>query len=323
MGHLRTKADVMQIDQYLEQMQNTIFENDADVAASGVAQPGAHYVHGAMSYRPTHSPPMASHGAASTPVVANSHAARSPMSATPALTPPSSAQSYTSGRSPISLPSSHHSNSGMYPTLPATTAQEHAASGYPAVSSAAPASTLSSAFDHEDRRRYGGGMLQRARVHQGLENGYAGYPTASKSSPKTSASVIDPALRRASDDLHVHSHASDESSKLTASPSASPEAEEKTQPRDYIWVENVRILTALRDCIRTMLEDMQRSERIPEEHEYEDEHTEESRFADQQALHQHQEGDMETDNGLYPALKMHLDAEEAQNNREQMEMDES
>jgi flagellar biosynthesis chaperone FliJ len=35
------KNDLINIDQFLEQMQNTIYESDENVAAAGVAQPGA------------------------------------------------------------------------------------------------------------------------------------------------------------------------------------------------------------------------------------------------------------------------------------------
>jgi hypothetical protein len=48
MSNVRTKNDLINIDQFLEQMQNTIYESDENVAAAGVAQPGAHYVHGGM-----------------------------------------------------------------------------------------------------------------------------------------------------------------------------------------------------------------------------------------------------------------------------------
>jgi hypothetical protein len=112
MSNVRTKNDLINIDQFLEQMQNTIYESDDHVAAAGVAQPGAHYVHGGMSYRTTQSPPSQlppSHATATTsagPMMVNASSAHSP-GGTPALTPPSSAQSYTSGRSPISLPAAH------------------------------------------------------------------------------------------------------------------------------------------------------------------------------------------------------------------------
>lgn len=173
MSSVRTKNDLINIDQFLEQMQNTIYESDDHIAAAGVAQPGAHYVlpgGGGISYRTTHSPPTQlppSHAIASGATGAgaplqNQVSAHSPSTGTPALTPPSSAQSYSSGRSPTSLPSAHHheSGTGMYPRLPSTTI-ESMNTLYASSSGAAPPSTLSGIYD--DRRRYTGGTLQRAR----------------------------------------------------------------------------------------------------------------------------------------------------------------
>ena len=51
----------------------------------------------------------------------------------------------------------------MYPRLPSTTVADSMTAGYPTASGAAPPSTLSGAYDHDDRRRYTGGTLQRAR----------------------------------------------------------------------------------------------------------------------------------------------------------------
>ncbi|CRK37572.1 hypothetical protein BN1708_016586, partial [Verticillium longisporum] len=79
---------------------------------------------------------------------------------TPAVTPPSSNMSYTSGQSPSPSssgmsPQSRHSttSSVMYPNLPAVS------SVFPGQSTT---STLGTNFDNNERRNYGGGMLQRA-----------------------------------------------------------------------------------------------------------------------------------------------------------------
>merc|ERR1711939_1158933 len=72
---------------------------------------------------------------------------------TPGLTPPSSAQSYTSGQSPVQGHSAPNGNA-MYPSLPASSSDM----AYAAANSA----TLSGMFDNDERRRYSGGMLQRA-----------------------------------------------------------------------------------------------------------------------------------------------------------------
>ncbi|KAL1955319.1 hypothetical protein VTO42DRAFT_8659 [Malbranchea cinnamomea] len=311
MGNLRTKADVMQIDQFLEQMQATVFENEEHVAASGVGQPGAHYVQGNMSYRTTNSPPTAtqlpsSHSTATT----SAPTVRSPPNSTPALTPPSSAQSYTSGRSPIHHTHQGQPSMGMYPTLPATTAQEHPTSGYASVSGAAPPSTLSSMFDNDDRRRYGGGMLQKARLYSSSEamdhsaNDERRISIGSAASPKFPDSLVDPALRRASED---HQHASKQSSN---SPTPAPEHPRLSDP---VWVEHVRILSEIRKYVQAVLADMEAREQ-----NHAAQHQASTRVSSENQQTQ-QRAEIDEDN-LYPVLKMHLDAE---NERERMKMDES
>ncbi|KAI3177022.1 transcriptional regulator family: C2H2 zinc finger [Penicillium roqueforti] len=260
MSNVRTKNDLINIDQFLEQMQNTIYESDENVAAAGIAQPGAHYVHGGMNYRATHSPPTQlppSHVTAtsSAPMAASAH---SPSVGTPALTPPSSAQSYTSNRSPISMHHAHRvsppheSGPGMYPRLPSATVADSMAAGYPTASGAAPPSTLSGAYDHDDRRRYTGGTLQRARPadraatedrmdisHDVKDDG--------ERTPKAihiSESLIDPALSGTSSDPDQ------EDVKRTAQ--AATEVAERDV--NVAWVEKVRLLENLRRLVSELLE---------------------------------------------------------------------
>lgn len=363
MGNLRTKADVMHIDQFMEQMQSTIFENDDQVAAAGVGQPGAHYVYGGgMSYRTTNSPPTATthhpsyHAtvtATTAPAAATTAAAPSPHSATPALTPPSSAQSYTSGRSPISLPSAHtqsqtQPSTGMYPTLPATTAQEQAAPGYPTATSAAPPSTLSSVFDNDDRRRYTGGTLQRSRHYSASEamdasaEGERRGSSSSGATRKAADNLIDPALRRTSD---VHADQPDtpapttlDEGKPTSSKSPTPDEGKPTRGKSpvsgaegegpfsgKVWVESVRIFSLVRDFVRGLHADMEMRESqgagengnhgggeqdVPiAQYQQEERH---------EHTQEHQHHDMDADS-LYPVLKMHLEAEAE---RDRMQVDE-
>jgi hypothetical protein len=269
MSNIRTKNDLINIDQFLQQMQDTIYENDDHVAAAGVAQPGAHYVHGGMSYRTTHSPPSQlppSHTVTTTAGSSMSHhATHSPPTGTPALTPPSSAQSYTSGRSPISVSSAHRvspphhdGGSSMYPRLPSATMADSLGAGYPTASSAAPPSTLSGIFD-DDRRRYTGGTLQRARPeerrlsvqmdisHDGKEGGER-TPTGkarssgSNSPVRISANLIDPAL---------HSSSPSEAEEALRTAQAATEVAERA---DSQWVEKVRLLEYLRSYIASRLE---------------------------------------------------------------------
>ena len=277
MGNARTKNDLINIDQFLEQMQNTIYENDDHVAAAGVAQPGAHYVQGGMHYRTTNSPPSQmppSHATAATsagPMLNTTATAHSPPTGTPALTPPSSAQSYTSGRSPISLPPTHHphlsptqqdTSSSMYPRLPSATVSDSMAAGYPTASSAAPPSTLSGIFDHDDRRRYTGGTLQRARPDEPRRmsvtmDGTTPSPPSAKGDDED-GDRTPPAKRPSSKGQDISANLIDPA--LHSSGSSSPEADATTlrtaqaatevaERADSQWVSLVRALEGLRGWI--------------------------------------------------------------------------
>ncbi|KAL3435819.1 hypothetical protein BDV09DRAFT_66292 [Aspergillus tetrazonus] len=257
MSNVRTKNDLINIDQFLQQMQDTIYENDDNVAAAGVAQPGAHYIHNGISYRTTHSPPTqlpSAHATTQTtagPIISNT-SAHSPSSSTPALTPPSSAQSYTSGRSPISLPSAHRvsppheSGSSMYPRLPSAT--DGMTSGYTAASSAAPPSTLGGIFDNDERRRYTGGTLQRARpasraASESMDLSSDDKESGERTPKQISASLIDPAL-------HSGSPGEDD---VTRTAKAATEVAERSDVQSE-WVEKVRLIEYLRNYIANRLE---------------------------------------------------------------------
>jgi hypothetical protein len=259
--NLRTKSDLLNIDNFLEQMQNTVYESSNAAAAAGVHQPGAHYTHQSINFRQSHSPPqtamhnqlgrMGTHGANATsaaPMMAPT-SSHSPQSGTPALTPPSSTNSYTSGHSPISAPGlsppSRHSSTTLatYPTLPAVS------SGYPAQSHRAPTSTLGPNFDHDARRRFSGGMLQRSagpREPDSTDDHESPRPASKESTPRASsvdmnaseppASFIDPALSGA-----------DSSRRSTDSGES---AQDRAQE---LWVENIRIIEALRHLVNDRL----------------------------------------------------------------------
>lgn len=316
MGNVRTKSDLLNIDQFLEQMQNTIYESDDHVAASGVAQPGAHYVQGGMNYRTTNSPPSQlppSHATAAptsaAPILNTATTAHSPPTGTPALTPPSSAQSYTSGRSPISLPPTHHettSSSSMYPRLPSTMSDSMTA-GYPTASSAAPPSTLSGVFDHDDRRRYTGGTLQRARPDDSRQMSVTmedispppssgkgdsdgdrtppakEHPSSSGTAmgQEISASLIDPAL---------HSKDSSPSEADASTLRTAQAATEVAERADSQWVSLVRALEGLRGWINYRIdhEDYDDGERPAEP-----EQKQEQEFPEQESQEKAQEPEQE------------------------------
>ncbi|KAI9877066.1 MAG: hypothetical protein M1830_004894 [Pleopsidium flavum] len=262
MPNLRTKNDLLNIDQFLEQMQATVYENPNTAAAAGVAHPGAHTSHGGMNFRQSNSPPgvhIPSSHAASRGSDASMMAATSSQSThgdTPALTPQSSAMSYTSAHSPLSAASGNstsplpHSGAQMYPTLPATSAHT-AMAGYP-VSSTAPASVLGTIFDSDQRRRYSGGQLQKASKpprsseedEMDTSSGTTTPAEKSRKSPgpsvdggisgnnkSTSPSLIDPTLS-----------------------GSSPPADSEAEKAQEAWVENIRVIEALRKFIAEKLE---------------------------------------------------------------------
>ncbi|KAI1432936.1 hypothetical protein GGR50DRAFT_688624 [Xylaria sp. CBS 124048] len=231
MPELRTKSDLVRMDQVLEQMQDTIYES-----ATSPYIP--------TSMRHSHSPPHpAAHGQAA---IGNHHYSTahvaSPMTAmssthstgTPAATPPSSSVSYTSGHSPSASsagfsPSSRHSSTAslLYPTLPAVT------SGYPGQSAT---STLGPSFDTDPRRRYSGGMLQRAST--GPRPTVPAAPAAEREgsrTPKGTESVIS-----------TVSSSSNESER-------SAENRERNDQAYEIWLENARTVEFLREYVNERL----------------------------------------------------------------------
>ncbi|RYP63476.1 hypothetical protein DL771_009269 [Monosporascus sp. 5C6A] len=236
MPNIRTKSDLVQIDQILEQMQSTVYENSNTAAAAGVHQPGSHYL--PLNFRHSQSPPhsaapaqsaigagpySAAHVASPLTAVSSTHS-----NGTPTATPPSSALSYTSGHSPTASssamsPTSRHNSttSALYPTLPAVT------SGYPGQSAT---STLGPNFDSDPRRRYSGGMLQRAsagpRPAIVVDRGDA----SSSATPKAPESAVS----------------------SVSSPSAESEASNSENQQDQAyeaWLENVRVIEYLREYV--------------------------------------------------------------------------
>lgn len=247
MPNLRTKNDLMNIDQFLEQMQSTVYESSNAAAAAGVQQPGAHYTHQAVNFRQSHSPPQtAFHGLGhmnshvssahvTAPMMAT-HSTQSNSSGTPALTPPSSSVSYTSGHSPVSShgmsPTSRHSSAATaaYPSLPAVSL------GYSPHSTTAPTSTLGTNFDSDSRRRYSGGMLQRsARSEIDVsDDSRTPSPTIVKTDVPNN---IDPALSG------------------VQSPGERSDGDDSARDRaEEAWIENIRVIEALRKLISDRLE---------------------------------------------------------------------
>lgn len=277
MTNARTKTDLLDLDRMLETIHTTVYESDDHVAAAGIAQPGATYIprmsHGGTMQQSQPLNPSSGHATATTSSMSQSSgmaAAISPGS-TPALTPPSSAVSYVSSHSPSSytqrVSPPHDQEMAMYPRLPTTSAHD-LASGYPAVTSAAPPSTLSNNFGYGDRRRWTGGFLERSRPSEAaakspgdesMEDGER-TPTG-KGSPGRQgregsdhfhSSLIDPALQQQERSSSSPSSPDAEAAKRAAQ-AAKEAATEVARRGEEQWLENVRILEQLRAYIRDRL----------------------------------------------------------------------
>ncbi|KAK5989999.1 putative pH-response transcription factor pacC [Cladobotryum mycophilum] len=239
MPSARTQKDLIQIDNLLGQMQDTIYENSGH-ATAGIHPHGDHHF---SAYRNTPSPTTLHRGPSGIPVTADNYhsvsaaSMASPLTAlsstgTPAVTPPSSALSYTSGHSPSPSasglsPLSRHSSTAsslMYPSLPTS---------LPAVSQGfgqSTTATLGPSFDSNERRRYSGGMLQRARAA--------------------------PPPPRSPEESRATTPKASESAQSVGSPSSDSDVSEATREREEQydrWLENMRVIETLRDYIRGRL----------------------------------------------------------------------
>lgn len=213
MPNLRTKGDLEQIDQILEQMQSTVYENSG-------SPPNTQYP---SNFDLRHQSPAPRPNAPSDHYAVSAAQMPSPLSAvssttngTPAHTPPSSSLSYNSAHSPSSSsamsPGARHSSSASvaYPSLPATTF------------GSSTISTLGSTFGGNDQRRLPGGMLQRASGARRASDESDGAPTP-KAEPMSPASTSD-----------------------DSDSSADPEPYEA-------WLQNVRVIEFLREAIQDRL----------------------------------------------------------------------
>ncbi|KAG6038523.1 hypothetical protein E4U41_004116 [Claviceps citrina] len=244
MPNARTQKDLVQLDNVLGQMQDTIYENAAHVTA------GVHIHHndnGFGGVRHSQSPTVlqrASPNGMSMPSYGyqsvSSASVHSPLTAmsstgTPAVTPPSSSMSYTSGNSPSPSassglsPQSRHSttaSSVMYPNLPASLPAVNQGFGQSTTA------TLGPSFDPSERRRYSGGILQKARTIPPI------LPVEEASGRSTSKQPGDSAAS-------------------IGSPSSESDTSEATKEREEQydrWLENMRVIEKLREYVRGRLQ---------------------------------------------------------------------
>jgi hypothetical protein len=245
--NLRTKSDLLNIDQFLEQLQSTVYENPNQAAAAGVHQPGAHYVHTGAGYRSSHSPPglSSSHSQSSHATAIGSTSAD-----TPALTPASSVMSYGSQHSPGAQhsasnvsPTSRTNIGSMYPTLPSVSAMSD-------MSAAAPSSGLAPAFDADGRRRFSGNLLQKAAPDR--RDGDHMDTSSDGSSPKDRQGSEQDSLHHNVNQLNIHSPKVDPA--LRSPSVVSDTATETGDSNQQTWVENIRVIERLREYLKERLD---------------------------------------------------------------------
>lgn len=243
--NLRTKSDLLNIDQFLEQLQSTVYENPNHAAAAGVQHPG-HYIPTGANYRSSNSPPglSSSHSQSSHATAIGSTSAE-----TPALTPASSVLSYGSQHSPGAAhntstvsPTARTSIGSMYPTLPSVSAMSD-------MSAAAPSSGLAPAFDADGRRRFSGNLLQKAAPDR---RGSDSMDTSESGSPSNRRDSEQDSLHHNVHQLAIHSPKVDPALRSPSVASSTPT--ETGESSQQSWVENIRVIERLRAYLKDRLE---------------------------------------------------------------------
>jgi len=241
-ANARTKADLVDIDRFLEQLQTTIY----DQSSSNQFNPTAHSQAHSSGHYSRHTPPQAQN-AGLTPINAAPMANMTSQGTdTPALTPASLSSYASSGHSPPS--SNTHSrastdSTSMYPQLPSVAGLSSVGSSY----SATPVSGLASGFDGFDARRYSGGRLQRQapqsneEVEMSLDSPEAEGQRTPKQGSAVNQANVDPALR-------------DEESMETEVPTEGALSEDDEAQARAAFEENVRSIEHLRNWVRERLE---------------------------------------------------------------------
>ena len=260
----RTKDDLQDIDRFLEQLQQTVYETSNSVAAAGIQQPGVHAMHTGdygfgnhqAQYRPSNSPTnyggngdMMGGVSSMSSMSNNMQGMTSTAIDTPALTPASMSSYASSGHSPTGSDGrSSHASNAMYPSLPSVTGVSDLGAGYPTTTSA-PASSLASGFEALDGRRYSGGRLQRQAPGHDTEMADADdgtrtpKPSDAKRARTKGLNSIDPALRG-------EDEKSPSDSSSTPAGNGSEGADDKRQEE---WVENIRVIETLKKWVSDRL----------------------------------------------------------------------
>lgn len=298
---LRSKNDLMSIDSFLRDLQNTVYEHPNHAAAAGVL-PMGQILHAGVNLRPSNSPPRMSHSSqGSTPSLYHhgSLSAASGMDDTPALTP----ASYQSAHSPSSVHSSQNYDSpgarttgSLYPTLPSVSALTDIQSAMAGV----PHSSLGNAYDDiESRRRYSGGYLQRAQP--------ATPPSARDGEDKLTELAKQATAEAPDVDVSPPTPRAEPRSPITASGNTPGHESDASDEHQEAWVQNMRLIEALREFVRIRLErgefeDAEPAEKQQQEEGQQVEAPEQEQSKDVE-MQDRDDGDDRDRDSLYPILR--------------------
>lgn len=246
---LKTKNDLMSIDQFLEQLQNTVYESPRKCEIYGHPDPGIHTgldqgidpnLQGSSNYW---NKPGSISNASDTQSLGD----------TPALTPSSQMSSHSPH--PQHAQYSPGSRSGIgYPQLPPVSAHDISSGHF--VPTSAPPSGLASGFeqDLDGRRRYSGGYLQRAQP-SARSPGVGDVDSTAVGSPSSrrGSSDRDLAQKVKSVELNKASPSTGDGS-ARRDVNGADESANSNQRFEEAWVQNIRVIEALRGFVRNRLE---------------------------------------------------------------------
>ena len=267
---LKSKNDLMSIDHFLEQLQNTVYEHSPQAerkdAIHGNASVADGYYTGIDPQLPgSPQQPDNNNNNAKSSVSGTSANDTSSFGDTPALTPGSQVSTHS--------PSSAHStqqrlsssfrpngNGGLYPQLPSANMNEADSDSFVPSTSAPHSGLANGSEDQEGRRRYSGGILQRARPQTDSpgSQGSDGTAAASPALRNSSGGDGDALLANGVKNVELGNASSTNTagakvanmSRVRVETNGSPPG----TPLDGPWVENMRVIEHLRAYVRERLD---------------------------------------------------------------------
>lgn len=254
LSSLRTKADLVSVDQYLDQLQATIYESANQVAAAGVNQAPSN---NRQSAHMTGTAPLA-------------QMTSSTATDTPALTPASSI--YTSAQSPNAVETSQNlspaSRSNVYPNLPNVSSVSD--NGYLS-SNGLPASAPATSFT-DSSRRFSGVDDNNQTIGMPMTMAMSGNSSAANNRPDSrrvsdqhglrqgvkqialSPLAVDPSLRSPTQQSDASTVGGAGGANGSGNGGGGTGGENVNEREQETWVENMRTIEFLRQLVKDRLE---------------------------------------------------------------------